>query len=104
VVLRVRDSGPGMTPDVAGQIFDPFFTTKPPGEGTGLGLFLSFGVAESHGGSLAVESSPGQGAAFVLSLPASDASVPARRRTAPWRPRAAAASWWWTTTRRSAGW
>ena len=80
VVLRVRDSGPGMPPEVAGQIFDPFFTTKPPGEGTGLGLFLSFGIAESHGGALAVESSPGQGAVFILSLPATDAGLPARRR------------------------
>jgi two-component system NtrC family sensor kinase len=70
VVLRVRDSGPGMTPEVAAQVFDPFFTTKAPGEGTGLGLFLSFGIAESHGGTLAVETEPGHGATFVLALPA----------------------------------
>ncbi len=69
VVARVRDTGPGIPPDVAAQIFDPFFTTKPPGEGTGLGLFLSFGIAESHGGSLTVDSDPGLGTAFTLSLP-----------------------------------
>ncbi|HWO89398.1 MAG TPA: ATP-binding protein, partial [Gemmatimonadales bacterium] len=69
VVLRVSDTGPGMSKEVAAQIFDPFFTTKPPGEGTGLGLFLSYGIAESHGGTLSVESTPGEGATFTLSLP-----------------------------------
>ncbi len=70
VVLRVRDSGPGIAPEVMGKLFDPFFTTKPPGEGTGLGLFLSYGIAESHGGTLTVDSAPGEGATFALSLPA----------------------------------
>ena len=69
VVLRVRDSGPGIAPVALGQIFDPFFTTKPPGEGTGLGLFLAYGIAEAHGGSLTAESTPGQGATFALALP-----------------------------------
>ena len=69
VVLRVSDSGPGIAPEAAAKIFDPFFTTKPPGEGTGLGLFLSYGIADSHGGTLAAESPPGGGAVFILSLP-----------------------------------
>ncbi len=69
VVLRVADSGPGIAPEVAAQLFDPFFTTKPPGEGTGLGLFLSYGIAETHGGTLTVDSVPRQGATFALSLP-----------------------------------
>jgi CheY-like chemotaxis protein len=70
VVLRIMDSGPGIAPEIAGKLFDPFFTTKPPGEGTGLGLFLSYGIAESHGGTLTADSVPGEGATFQLSLPA----------------------------------
>jgi two-component system NtrC family sensor kinase len=86
VVLRVRDTGPGIAPDVASQIFDPFYTTKPPGEGTGLGLFLSYGIAETHGGTLTVDSAPGHGATFALSLPVATAPAPA---VAPAAPRAA---------------
>ncbi len=70
VVTRVADTGPGVPPEAAARIFDPFYTTKPPGEGTGLGLFLSFGIAESHGGTLTLEPVDGAGAQFVLSLPA----------------------------------
>ena len=51
-------------------MFSPFFTTKAPGEGTGLGLFVSYGIAEAHSGTLTAESRPGQGATLVLSLPA----------------------------------
>lgn len=69
VLLRVRDTGPGIAADAAAQLFNPFYTTKPPGEGTGLGLFLSYGIAESHGGMLAVDSAPGQGATFTFVLP-----------------------------------
>ena len=76
VELRVADTGVGIAADELAQIFDPFFTTKPPGDGTGLGLFLSYGIAESHGGSLAVESQPGEGATFTLSLPAARAVGP----------------------------
>jgi two-component system NtrC family sensor kinase len=83
VVLRARDTGPGIAPEAALQIFDPFFTTKPPGEGTGLGLFLSYGIAETHGGNLAVESAPGRGATFILTLPAAPAAAPAAAPSAP---------------------
>jgi len=76
VVLRVTDSGVGIKAEAMAQIFDPFFTTKPPGEGTGLGLFLSFGIADSHGGSLSAESS-GRGATFTLALPAARGAFPA---------------------------
>jgi len=69
VVLRVADTGPGLTEEVRAQMFSPFFTTKAPGEGTGLGLFVSYGIAEAHGGTLTADSRLGQGATFVLSLP-----------------------------------
>lgn len=76
VALKVSDTGPGMTREIAAQIFDPFFTTKPPGEGTGLGLFLCYGIAESHGGTLSVETAPGEGATFTLSLPMAREGAP----------------------------
>ena len=69
VRLTVRDTGTGIAPEVAGKIFDPFFTTKPVGEGTGLGLTISHRIVEEHGGSIDVESEPGAGTAFVLTLP-----------------------------------
>jgi len=78
VILRVADTGPGIAPETQAQLFDPFYTTKPPGEGTGLGLFLSYGIAEAHAGTLTAESQPGQGATFTLSLP-THAADPAKR-------------------------
>jgi two-component system NtrC family sensor kinase len=70
VRVSVRDTGAGIAPEVAGKIFDPFFTTKPVGEGTGLGLTISHRIVEEHGGAIDVQSVPGQGTAFVISLPA----------------------------------
>ncbi|MDJ0947031.1 MAG: ATP-binding protein [Kiloniellales bacterium] len=70
VEIRVRDNGTGIPGDVANNIFDPFFTTKPPGEGTGLGLSLSYDtVVHQHGGSLGVESEEDRFTEFVLVLP-----------------------------------
>jgi two-component system, NtrC family, sensor kinase len=69
VAVSVRDDGVGMTPDVRSRVFEPFFTTKPEGQGTGLGLSVSYAIVERHGGTIAVDSAPGQGTAFVVYLP-----------------------------------
>ncbi len=69
VHLDVADTGPGIPREIQDRIFEPFFTTKPPGQGTGLGLSLCRGMVEGHGGSLDVESEPGQGAVFRIVLP-----------------------------------
>jgi signal transduction histidine kinase len=69
VRLSFSDDGPGIPETVRSRIFDPFFTTKPVGEGTGLGLSLSHGIIERHGGSIHVESEPGRGATFLIDLP-----------------------------------
>jgi two-component system NtrC family sensor kinase len=70
VQLRVSDTGPGILPHVLPRIFDPFFTTKEVGSGTGLGLSLVFGIVDKHGGSIRCESVHGQGATFIVELPA----------------------------------
>jgi signal transduction histidine kinase len=72
-VVAVRDTGPGIAPDVIGRIFDPFFTTKPVGEGSGLGLSISYEIVKKHGGEIDVESRPGEGATFTMRLPVESA-------------------------------
>ncbi len=72
VRLRVRDTGCGMPPEVRERIFEPFFTTKPQGEGTGLGLSMSHGIVESHGGAITVESEEGVGSTFTVLLPCTE--------------------------------
>lgn len=70
VVLEVTDDGEGMPPEVIAKIFDPFFTTKDVGKGTGLGLSTTLAIVRAHGGFVTVESTPGQGTAFKIHLPA----------------------------------
>jgi two-component system, NtrC family, sensor kinase len=65
----IRDTGPGVPPEVRDRIFDPFFTTKPVGQGTGLGLSISYGIVEQHGGRIEVDSTQGVGATFTVVLP-----------------------------------
>jgi two-component system sensor histidine kinase FlrB len=66
--ISVRDTGPGILPEVQSRIFEPFFTTR--GQGTGLGLAIALGVARAHGGTIDVSSMPGEGSEFVIILPA----------------------------------
>ncbi|MCG7200066.1 ATP-binding protein [Marinobacter pelagius] len=69
VVVEVQDTGRGISPEHRHRIFEPFFTTKPVGKGTGLGLSLSFNIIEKHQGTLDVESAPGEGTCFRITLP-----------------------------------
>ncbi|MCC3436015.1 MAG: response regulator [Microcoleus sp. PH2017_25_DOB_D_A] len=69
-IIKIADSGPGISEDLCDRIFDPFFTTKPVGKGTGIGLSISWHiVTEKHGGSLRCCSTPGQGTEFAIELP-----------------------------------
>ena len=67
--LEVADNGCGIAPETVQKIFDPFFTTKPVGEGTGLGLSLSYGIIKKHHGDISVRSEPGKGTTFRVVLP-----------------------------------
>jgi PAS domain S-box-containing protein len=69
VVVRVRDTGPGLTEEARKRLFEPFFSTKPQGRGTGLGLAISHGIVKQHQGSLQVDSQPGRGTTFLVCLP-----------------------------------
>ena len=69
ITIQIRDNANGMPPDVVEKIFNPFFTTKPTGQGTGLGLAISNDIIRAHGGSITVESSPGEGTEMKVLLP-----------------------------------
>jgi PAS domain S-box-containing protein len=75
VLIVVSDEGPGVPPELVGRIFEPFFTTRRGRGGTGLGLPVSLGIAETHGGTLTVASEPGEGSAFTVRLPAAEAEL-----------------------------
>jgi signal transduction histidine kinase len=70
VEIRIRDNGGGIPPEVREKMFNPFFTTKPPGEGTGLGLSLSYDIiVKQHAGSIEVDTQPGEFTEFRVILP-----------------------------------
>jgi len=69
VLIKVSDNGNGIPKEVLGKIFQPFFTTKPSGEGTGLGLSLSYDIVKVHGGELTVDTKQGEGTTFTIALP-----------------------------------
>lgn len=69
IKIEVVDDGPGMLPEVRDKVFEPFFSTKPSGEGTGLGLSVSYGIIKEHNGTITVNSSPGEGTTFTIVLP-----------------------------------
>ena len=78
-MVEVSDTGAGIPADVLSRIYDPFFTTKVPGQGTGLGLSVTYGVLQEHHGSIECDSTPGQGTRFTLTFPL---AVPTRERAA----------------------
>jgi CheY-like chemotaxis protein len=88
--IQVDDDGPGIPAAYLGRIFDPFFTTKKVGEGTGLGLSLSHGIVESHGGRMRAENLPGAGARFTIVLPITEVRASEPRTEASVTPSGAA--------------
>jgi two-component system NtrC family sensor kinase len=74
VEIRVADNGNGILQNIVDKIFQPFFTTKPTGQGTGLGLSLSYDIIKAHGGEIKVETKEGEGSEFGIQLPLSDVS------------------------------
>lgn len=74
--LTVRDTGPGISPDVINNIFEPYFTTKGLGEGTGMGLAVVHGIVQNYGGNIAVESEVGKGTMFHVLLPVVEVDIP----------------------------
>jgi signal transduction histidine kinase len=69
IKIIIKDNGKGMSPEVKEHIFEPFYTTKDVGQGSGLGLSISYGIIEKHNGNIDVISEPGKGTEFIISLP-----------------------------------
>jgi signal transduction histidine kinase len=69
IEISVTDNGSGIPDSIKEKIFQPFFTTKPTGQGTGLGLSLSYDIVKAHGGELKVETKEGEGCEFSIQLP-----------------------------------
>ncbi len=74
ISIEVADNGCGIEAENIGRLFDPFFTTKPAGEGTGLGLWLTYEIIRNYNGDIGVESEPGKGSRFILRFPVEDAA------------------------------
>ena len=81
IMLRVSDSGCGMSAEVQAHAFEPFFTTKQPGKGTGLGLSTVYGIVKQSGGTILLDSVPGTGTTFRIFLPVVECRVPRVRQT-----------------------
>src|SRR5207302_8627262 len=75
-IIRIRDNGPGIAPEVMPHIFEPFFTTKTDEQRTGLGLAVAKSIVEQHDGEISVKSTPGEGAEFIIRLPVEEVSRP----------------------------
>jgi len=75
ILIAIEDDGPGINKEMLDKIFDPFFSTKDPGQGTGLGLSVSYGIIREHGGEIQVQSTPGHGARFTVIIPVSGMSL-----------------------------
>lgn len=75
VIVEIADSGTGIAPENVAKIYDPFYTTKGVGEGTGLGLAVSYGIVQEHSGHINVESTPGRGTTFRITLPTAHARM-----------------------------
>jgi signal transduction histidine kinase len=69
VAASIRDTGQGIAEEYQSRIFDPFFTTKADGQGTGIGLAVCAQIIHAHGGSITVQSQPGEGSTFTIRLP-----------------------------------
>ena len=70
--IRVKDNGNGIPQKVLDKIFQPFFTTKPTGQGTGLGLSLSYDIVKAHSGEIKVKTKDGEGSEFIIQLPVAE--------------------------------
>jgi signal transduction histidine kinase len=75
VVISVKDNGNGIPPKILDKIFQPFFTTKPTGQGTGLGLSMSYELIKAHGGELKVDTKEGEGSEFIVVLPVTTLTI-----------------------------
>ena len=71
--MEISDTGVGIAPENVAKIYDPFYTTKGVGQGTGLGLAVSYGIVQEHTGRIAVDSTPGRGTTFRITFPSSRA-------------------------------
>ncbi|MDA8117473.1 MAG: PAS domain S-box protein [Actinomycetota bacterium] len=83
IAIEVADTGSGMPPEVVSRIFEPFFTTKPRGRGTGLGMAVVYGIINRSGGTISIDSEPGQGTNVKIELPLAGAGLEAAGPAAP---------------------
>ena len=83
LVVKIKDNGPGVPEDISTRIFEPLFTTREVGTGTGMGLALCHRIVEAHGGTIRLESGPGEGASFAVRLPVEAGDVPGAEAPEP---------------------